>query len=382
MARPPMPIGTHGELRAYPLGPRRWHARVLVRDHDGVIRHVERAGRTKGESVRRLSEALRDRVHLDASEDLHPDSAIRDLSQAWHDELAREGRAAGTPQQYRRHLDRVLLPRLGAVRVRELSVARCSTYFRTIEEEHGASTAKMSKSVLSGISRFAAQRDLIDRNPTREAGAISTKTRNAPRALTLDQVRDLRVWLTYDNTAIRRDLPDFVAFMLATGLRISEASAVQWRNVDLDAGTVHVNGNVVRIKGKGLVLQHDESGKLTRRTLQLPTWCIELLRRRRQGRDVRPRADAPVFPSPSGALRDPSNTQADLKEAFAFCGYPWVTSHVFRRTVASLMDHAGLSARAAADQLGHAQPSMTLDKYVGRRADTGAATVLDALDLG
>jgi hypothetical protein len=43
--------------------------------------------------------------------------------------------------------------------------------------------------------------------------------------LTLAQVRQLRAMITYDNTVDSRDLPDFVAFMLATGLRIGEASA-------------------------------------------------------------------------------------------------------------------------------------------------------------
>ena len=46
--------------------------------------------------------------------------------------------------------------------------------------------------------------------------------------MTLAQVRQLRAMITYDNTAVARDLPDFVAFMLATGLRIGEASAITW----------------------------------------------------------------------------------------------------------------------------------------------------------
>jgi integrase len=44
------------------------------------------------------------------------------------------------------------------------------------------------------------------------------------------------------------------------------------------------------------------------------------------------------------------------------------------------MDQAGLSGRAAADQLGHAQPSMTMNRYMSRHESTGAAAVLDALD--
>jgi integrase len=53
-------------------------------------------------------------------------------------------------------------------------------------------------------------------------------------------------------------------------------------------------------------------------------------------------------------------------------------SHVYRRTVATLMDAASLSARQAADQLGHAKVSMTQDNYFGRKvARTGAAEVLE-----
>jgi integrase len=40
--------------------------------------------------------------------------------------------------------------------------------------------------------------------------------------------------------------------------------------------------------------------------------------------------------------------------------------HTFRKTVATLMDHADLTARQVAGILGHANPSMTLDVYFGR----------------
>ena len=49
-----------------------------------------------------------------------------------------------------------------------------------------------------------------------------------------------------------------------------------------------------------------------------------------------------------------------------------MTSHTFRKTVASRLDDAGFSIRHIADQLGHARPSTTLDHYLGRRAVTTA----------
>jgi integrase len=258
----------------------------------------------------------------------------------------------------------------------------CDRFLRAVQAQSGPAVAKMTRSVLSGICGYAARNDLLERNPVRDTGPISTKPKRPPRALTIEQVVDLRAWLTYDDAAVRRDIPDLVAFLLGTGLRISEASAVHWDDIDLAQGRVQVAGNVVRLKGQGLVLQREESSKLTVRALALPTWCRDLLTRRHhallaQGHDPA----GPVFPSAKGGLRDPSNTQADLREAFTVAGYPWVTSHVFRKTVATVMDEAGRTAREVADQLGHAHPSMSQDRYLGRRRTTGAATALEALRL-
>ncbi|MGW0516787.1 tyrosine-type recombinase/integrase [Crossiella sp. NPDC003009] len=87
-----------------------------------------------------------------------------------------------------------------------------------------------------------------------------------------------------------------------------------------------------------------------------------------------------MFTAPLGELRDPSNTQADLRVIFKAAGFAWVTSHVYRKTVATMMDEAGLSARQAPDQLGHAKVSITQDNYFGRnRAATGAKALLEGV---
>ena len=58
--------------------------------------------------------------------------------------------------------------------------------------------------------------------------------------------------------------------------------------------------------------------------------------------------------------------------------WSWVTSHTFRKTVATRLDEAGLTPRQVADQLGHANPSMTLDVYFGRQVVSAeVALVLD-----
>ncbi|TCC46050.1 helix-turn-helix domain-containing protein [Kribbella capetownensis] len=61
----------------------------------------------------------------------------------------------------------------------------------------------------------------------------------------------------------------------------------------------------------------------------------------------------------------------------------WVTSHVFRKTTATVLDEAGQTARQVADQLGQSRPSMTQDVYFGRKArNPEAAQALDKVMPG
>jgi len=114
-----------------------------------------------------------------------------------------------------------------------------------------------------------------------------------------------------------------------------------------------------------------ESGE---RTLPLPEFALAMLRRRGAGGE-----SGPLFPDSLGGWRDPSNTLRDLRKARGTDGFAWVTSHVFRKTCATILDEAGVSARSVADQLGHARPSMTQDVYLSRSVVNRAnAAALDA----
>lgn len=376
MGRPPLALGTSGAIRCYPTDGG-FRARALTRDYDGRVRTVERNGSTKTAAQTALKLALRDRAQIAATGHITGASRITALAEAWYAGLT--DLSPVTMEAYRRRLDHQILPGLGQLRVRELTVGVLDRHLRLIADEHGTATARMCRSVLSGMCTLAARHDAIQHNPVRALGSLASKSRKAPRALTVAQLRQLRAALTYDDRAIGRDLPELVSFLMATGLRIGEACGLAWTAVDLDAGTIDVRAAVVRVKGRGLVVKKTKTDTGAR-TLVLPEWCVAMLRDRIDRTRPVDRS-SPVFPAPLGGWRDPSNTQADLRDAFTAAGFDWVTSHVFRKTVATLMDHAGLSSRAAADQLGHANTSMTTDVYFGRKvAATGAAGVLEAIN--
>jgi integrase len=73
-----------------------------------------------------------------------------------------------------------------------------------------------------------------------------------------------------------------------------------------------------------------------------------------------------IFPSTAGTLRDPNNFGKQWRKVRDELGVPEVSSHSFRKTIATLIDDEGLSARVGADQLGHSNVSMTQDRYMKR----------------
>lgn len=381
MGRPQLDLGTFGRFRIYARGDS-FRATTLYRDYDGKTRQVQASGKTKAAAERALRAALRDRSEHQGGQILTRDSRLKVAAGIYLAELEQSDRSPSTLQVYRGRLDNQILPALGEVRLGELSTGLVDRHLNAVKAKHGNAVAKTTKTVLSGICGLACRHDAMVTNPCRDVGRISTKPKNRPRSLDLDEVREMRAWLAKDKKANDRDLPDLVDFMLATGLRIGEACAVRWCDVDLDNWTVEVAGTVLRVTGRGVILKPSPKSHSGERILELPSWAVEMLERRCDNRSKTSSGDVtPVFPSPlSKKLRDPMNTQRAIREAFAEMGKPGLTSHVLRKTVASMMSDAGLAARAAADQLGHSRVSLVQDRYMGRKARaTGAALVLEVL---
>lgn len=90
-----------------------------------------------------------------------------------------------------------------------------------------------------------------------------------------------------------------------------------------------------------------------------------------------------IVPSTVGTLRDPNNLGKQWRKVRDDLGVSEVTSHSFRKTIATLIDDEGLSARIGADQLGHSNVSMTQDRYIKRgRVHQQVADLMDrAVDI-
>lgn len=160
------------------------------------------------------------------------------------------------------------------------------------------------------------------------------------------------------------------------GCRIGEPLALDWTRVDDQAGSIAAEGTAIRVPKVGLIVQPSAKSKAGIRTITVPLWVMELLKRRHQDS-----AGPWVFPSTSGGLRDPDNTRKQLREVVRGTEWQGLHPHAFRHLVATRLDAKGLSAREIAACLGHERISMTQDVYMSRGVSgAAAAAAMDGLD--
>jgi integrase len=373
MARPPLPIGTWGKIRTCVDAvddrgkPTRHRALATYRDFDGRSRQVEAYGRTRTAAENKLRQKLKERSQKGRTGDLTALHRFLEAATLWierFESMVTEGRrSAGSLDTYRRQLDNHVLPALGEVRLGEATTPVVDKVIAAIKKDAGPPTAKTCRSVISGVMSLAVRYGAITTNPVREVERIEVKPKKTPRALSDAEIAAWLAQLRGDEKARRRDLPDLTLFMLATGVRIGEALAVMWDQVDLDAGEVEITHTIIRVKGQGLLRKPTKttSGE---RVLGVPATALAMLRRRFNASG---RLDVPVFPDSLGGFRDPANVRRDIRDARGEDALAWITSHNFRKTMATVLDEDAFSAREIADQLGHSRPSMTQDVYMGRK---------------
>ncbi|SFO37735.1 Site-specific recombinase XerD [Pseudonocardia ammonioxydans] len=380
MPRPPLPLGSYGKITAWQDGDS-WIARTHYRDFDGRTRQVKRRGKSKAAAIRSLRSAIVDRQAPVKESEVVPDSRFTKVAELWLAEV-REAVDAGRRSPgtldiyasiYRRHVE----PALGEMRVREMTTPVVDRALGVIKKR-SASRARTAKVVISGVMKLAARHGAIAYNPVREVARIDSEPRRPPRSLT---AAERTAWLDavgQSKKARDWDLPDLTRMMLATGVRIGEALAIGWSEIDLDEQTVDIRWRLVRRTGVGLLrLPSTKSGRKGERMVPLPSWAVTMLKRRRLA--IGPGVEA-VFPDSLGGWRDPANVRRVWRQVRDDAELDGLVSHTLRKTVASFLDDADVSARKISDQLGHAKISMTQDRYLGRRlTDRQTADVLEEM---
>jgi len=164
-----------------------------------------------------------------------------------------------------------------------------------------------------------------------------------------------------------------------SGLRLGEALALRWEDLDLERREIRVAQAITRTR----VISTPKSGH--GRTVDMSAALRDVLQRHRQklleeavahGVEVAPW----VFPSMSGQPLDHNNVNKAFKRMVKTAGLPLHHSpHDLRHTLASLLLQQGESPAYVQRQLGHASIQLTVDTY-GKWLPMGNKAAVDRLD--
>ena len=244
MPRPPLPIGTWGEISTWVAktnnnGKADQHkSQAKFRDHDGQVRAVVRHRQEpRPPPSAPCSRSSRTAPRPDQSGDLTAKHKITHLLDLWEQEVRRTGRRRQTIPHLPRHLPaRHQEPHPPRPRRTPHRRSHHPTHRHRPHQDQdhaGAPTAKTCRAILSGTMKLAVRYGAISVNPVREVDAIEATAQEPTPSPHRRRSHPPPKSLAADERAVQADLPDLVTFMLGTGVRIGEALAVLWSQVDL-----------------------------------------------------------------------------------------------------------------------------------------------------
>lgn len=150
---------------------------------------------------------------------------------------------------------------------------------------------------------------------------------------------------------------DLYAFLLLTGLRVGEALALTWDDIDLRSRSIHINKTLYR----GQI--QDPKSKSSFRDIPLGDDVFLLLRRHyTPSRGI-------IWRNTIGSAVSYRSLLDSFKRYCDRCGIPPYGLHTLRHTYATNALTAGVNTKVLSEILGHASISITLGIYTDVRSD-------------
>jgi integrase len=248
-------------------------------------------------------------------------------------------------------------PHLGGTRLAKLAPVHVQQLFAALERAGVSPRGRqMAGTLLHKALRDAVRLRLITTNPAAE---VEKPKPGKPKMQVYDeeQARALLAAASGDRL--------YALFVLAldTGMRQGELFALEWCDIDFEAGSVQVQRSLEEINGRHRV-KEPKSGK--GRRIDVSTFALEALQEHRKAMLAEGcyRQDGPVFSAPEGGwLRKPNFQRRVLRPLQKAANLPAIRFHDLRHTAATLMLLNDVNVKVVSERLGHASIQLTLDTY-------------------
>lgn len=317
-------------------------------------------------------------------EEIRAPETLKSFADRWLAEIDKGDLKLSTRKMYRSNLENHIIPALGGVLLGDLDYGRVKTFLLTKrdatystgrfrkrkykrsaqDKAYSRDSIRIMAMTLRAVMTEACREKLITENPVTDLAQFYRRKRQ-DRTVTRNQVYSLEhlyaIEDQFQNRTIYGDALELSMLMSRTGMRIGEALAVEWPDVNWIDNQIRISRNIP--SGTG----HSEDTPKTDAGIRLVDMSMELrdalqaMKTRRaaeklkSGRRRRPRAR--IFTARYEQFHE------DWARAQRAAKVHYLSPHAIRHTYASQMLAAGCDIAWLSRQLGHSSPAVTLSIY-------------------
>ena len=268
-----------------------------------------------------------------------------------------------TLQQYRRIIDRHVIPHIGRYALHELTLALMDDYYSQLQQDGvGVHSIHFVDRILHKAFADAVRYQYLHRNPTK-----GVRLPKIPH-------KEMQIWeepevTQFLATAAGTRFEALYQLAIVTGMREGELLGLQWKDIQWHRGMLQVRRQAVYRTSEGMVFTTPKT-KAGLRTIKLGESTLQQLRAHRERQQATAQyvgtdwSDLDVvFSSARGKPIYQTVLNEEYKKVLAASGVKKIRFHDLRHTAASLMLNYGVPVVVVSKILGHANPSITMNIY-------------------
>ena len=250
---------------------------------------------------------------------------------------------------------------IASVRLCDLTTRDFQDYVaELIDNAYSLSTIKKQMLLVSAAVRFAYEQRLIDFDPcasvkTPSKSRIKVDTKEVV-AFTTEEQEKLRTVLNQH----RHNAYYAMELMLETGMRVGEALALSWKDINFEKKSIRIHATMVNpANQKECYVQEGAKSETSNRIIPISPRAMEILQKLRDYS-----REEWVFSGPRGKRLSYENLRQQCKKVCEEAKVPYYGLHVWRHTFATNLYYKGVDVKILSKLLGHANTTITYNIYV------------------
>jgi Site-specific recombinase XerD len=227
---------------------------------------------------------------------------------------------------------------------------------------------KLLLNVTNRIFKYAISMGLVSSNPCLTVIVPNVKMEITEREVKHFNKEQLQAYFDYmeslPNTWVNNELRSICRLLTASGLRIGEATALSWSDIDFEKQTISVSKTTTGHQ----TIQDTPKTKHSKRVVIIDSMATSHLQRwhlyqKSYFLKLGQPNQSLIFPTNQGRILDYQRLRKSLQATFEATKLHDIGFHGFRHSHASLLLNAGVSYKEIQTRLGHASIKMTMDIY-------------------